>query len=71
MILDQEGVLADQIVGHFLDGRLDSQRAALDDRFAPADDAVVGLDLQKQPARRHDIGGELGDFHGLVPLMRE
>jgi hypothetical protein len=64
VVLDQERVLADQVVLELVDSRLDGQGPALDDGLAPADDALVGLDLQEQPARRHDIGGELGDLHG-------
>jgi hypothetical protein len=63
VVLDQEGILADQVVCQFVDGGLDGQRTAFDDRLAPADDALVGLDLQEQPARRNDIGGEFGDLH--------
>ncbi len=64
MVFDQEGVLADKIIGEFVHGGLDGQRAAFDNRFAPADDALIGFDLQKQPARRDDIGGQFGDLHG-------
>ena len=38
-------------------------RAAFDHRFAPAADALVGLDLQEQPARRGLVGGEADDLH--------
>ncbi len=67
VVFDQEGVLADQIVFQFVDGGLHRQRPPLDHRLAPADNALIRLDLQEQPAWRNDVGGELGDFHRVMP----
>ncbi len=74
VVLDQARVLADEIVGQFLDRRLDGQRAAFDHRLAPAGDAGIGLDLQEQPARRNNIGGQRDYFHvqcGLFSIVLE
>ncbi|MNI01584.1 hypothetical protein D3C73_544330 [compost metagenome] len=70
VILDQKRVLADQVIGHLMHGGLDGQRPALNHRLTPTDDAFVGLDLQKQPARRDDVGGKLGDLHQSAPNMK-
>ena len=63
-VLDAVRVLADQVVGKLMDGGLHGGGAALDDRFAPAVAALVGLDLEEQPARRHLPGPESCDLHG-------
>ena len=49
-------------------GRFDGGGPAFDHRFAPAVAALVGLDLEKQPARRYLPGLESGDFHAMHPL---
>jgi hypothetical protein len=69
VILDQQRILADQVVSEFMDGCLYRQRAAFDHRFAPANDALVRLDLQETPARRNDVGGKLGNLH-VMPSCR-
>ena len=63
VILDLVRVLADQIVGQFLHLGGDSCGAAFDHRLAPARDALIGIDLQEQPARRHQERRQLGDLH--------
>ena len=63
MVLDGRRIFADQIIGQLGDAGSHGFGAALHHRLAPAGDAFIGLDLQKQPARRHHIGGELDDFH--------
>ena len=63
MIFDQKRVFADQIVFKLVHRRLHRQRATFNHRLAPADHASICFDLQKQPARRHDIGRQLGDLH--------
>jgi hypothetical protein len=45
------------------DRRRDGLGAALDDRLTPARDAVVGRQLEEQPARRDGEEVELGDPH--------
>src|SRR4051794_39130618 len=62
-VLDVARVPADQVVGELVDGGGDGGGAALDHGFAPADGAVVGLDAQEQPPRRHRIGGDRPDLH--------
>ncbi|MCY1300582.1 hypothetical protein D9M70_501540 [compost metagenome] len=66
MVFDQQRILADQVVRELVNRGFHRQGSTFDDRLAPADDALVRLDLQKQPAWRNDIGGELGDFHGAI-----
>src|SRR5690606_22221736 len=56
-------VAADQQLAQFVHGGLDRGRAALDHRFAPDADALVGLDLQEQPARRRVPGGQARNLH--------
>ncbi len=57
-------VAAHQVVGQLLNRSGYGVGTAFDDRLAPADDTFVGVDLEKAPARGHDKGGELDDFHG-------
>ena len=42
VVLDTQRVLADEVFGEYLDRGPDDLGAALDDRLAPADDALVG-----------------------------
>jgi thiamine monophosphate synthase len=51
VVLDQEWILADQVVGKLVHAGFHRQSPALDHRLAPADHALIGLDFQKQPAR--------------------
>ena len=67
VILDQERIFPDQVIFQFVDGSLHRQRPALDHRFAPAGNTFIRLDLQEQPAWRNDVGGELGNFHRVMP----
>ncbi len=39
------------------------KRAALQDRFAQADQPLIGVDLEEEPARFDEKGFEFGDFH--------
>jgi hypothetical protein len=69
-VFDIARVLADQVIGQFFHGGRHGMGAALDDWLTPAGDALVGLDLEEAPARRHDISGEFGDFHNECSLVR-
>ncbi|GGE64754.1 hypothetical protein GCM10008020_06240 [Massilia psychrophila] len=62
-VVDARRALPDQERRHRPHRRLDGAGTGFDDRFAPAEDAFVGLDFQQHPAGRHAVGGELGDFH--------
>ena len=67
-VFDIAWVFADQVVGQFFDGRRHGVGAAFDHGLTPAGDTLVGLDLEKAPARRNDEGREFGDFH-LLSLL--
>ncbi|MNV12343.1 hypothetical protein D3C71_1029410 [compost metagenome] len=69
-VFDVARVFADQVVGQFLNGSGDSVGAAFDHGLAPTGHALVGFDLEEAPARRNDEGGQLGDFHLIVSLVR-
>lgn len=47
VIFDVARVLADEVVGQFMDRGLHRVRAPFDDGLAPADDAFIGLDFEK------------------------
>jgi len=68
MILDGRRVFTDQIIRQLGDTGRHGFGAPFHHRLAPAGDALVGVDLQKQPARRHHKGGELGDLHETRPF---
>ncbi len=68
VVLDQEGILADQIVFQLMHGRLHGQCPAFHHRLAPADNALVGLDFQEHPARRHNIRRQFRDLHGYASI---
>ena len=65
-VMDHPGrVLADQIgfqFGHRLGAGLGP---ALQDRLAESDQALVGVDLEKEPAGLDQEGFQLGDFHDV------
>ena len=63
VVLDRQRILADQQRSEFLDSGTHGGRLALDHRLAPADDALVGLDPQEQPARWHQEGLDPVDLH--------
>ncbi len=63
VVLDAQRVLADEEFGEDVDGGADDLGASLDDRFAPADHALVGLDAAEQPAGRDEEGLDTGDLH--------
>ena len=65
MVFDVSRVLAEQIVGQFVDRRGHTVGPALDDGLTPADDALVGFHLQEAPAGRNDVGGQLRDLHAV------
>ena len=69
-VVDAARVLADQEWRHLVDGRFDRARAPFDHRFAPADDAFVGLDLEQHPARRNPVRAQFDDVHCL-PIGQE
>src|SRR3954453_22476235 len=64
MILDQERVLAEQVVLHFVHQRLHRQCSAFNHGLPPSDDPLVRLNLQEEPAWRYDIGRQFPDLHG-------
>jgi hypothetical protein len=63
VVLDLAGVLTNQVVRQFVHGGGDGGGPPFHHRLAPAGDALVGLDLQEQPARRDSIRGEPGNLH--------
>lgn len=65
MILDVRRILADEVIGKFIDGGRHRVGPSLDDRLAPARDPGVGLHLEETPAGRHDERREFRDFHGF------
>jgi hypothetical protein len=65
--VDLERVLADQVFFHLVHGCGDRPGTALDDRFAVADQAFVGMNFQKQPTRLDKGGFQLGDLHVFRP----
>src|SRR5690606_7119893 len=62
-VFDVSRITTDQVVGQLLHHRGDALCTAFDHRLAPAGDAFIGLDLEEQPAWRHDQRGEAGYFH--------
>ena len=62
-MLDARRIFADEDTAEFMHRRLDRAGAAFKHRFTPADNAGIGVDFQKQPARPDVKGFELGDFH--------
>ncbi len=62
-VFDVARVFADQVIGQLFHSGSDRVRAAFDHWLAPADNALVSLDLEEAPARRNDERGEFGDFH--------
>src|SRR4029077_21080571 len=58
---DLAGVFADEVGLDLLDGRGDCFGPTFDDWLAEADDAGVGVDLQKEPAWLDEEGFEFGD----------
>src|SRR6218665_826333 len=62
-VIDACRVLPDQVRLQFMHCRLNGARMAFDHRFAPADEALVRLDAQEHPTRRHPVGRQLRDFH--------
>ena len=64
VILDQPRVLPDQIVGKLMDHGLHRQGATFQNRFPPAADPLIGVDFQKAPSGRDDVGREFCDLHG-------
>ena len=69
-VFDVAWVFADQVVGQFFNGSRHGVGAAFDHGLAPTGHALVGFDLEEAPARRNDEGGQFGDFHFLVSLIR-
>ena len=63
VVLDQRGILPDQVVRQFVHYRSNRLRPTFEHRFAPANDALVGFDLEEAPTRRNEIGDEFGDLH--------
>lgn len=57
-------VFADEVGFDFLDGRLDGERAAFEERFAESDDAGVGVYFKEYPSRFDEECFEFGDFDG-------
>jgi hypothetical protein len=67
VILDAQGIGPDQQVGELVHRGADRVGAALHHGLAPADDALVGLNSQKQPARRNRKRLQPLDPHGAAP----
>ena len=66
-VLDGERIGADEAVAERLERAVDRLGPAFEARFAPADRAVVALDPDEQPARRHEEGLDPADL-ALVML---
>ena len=62
MLADGSRIFAHQIGLDFFDGFSAGQGAAFGDGLAEADNARIGVDLQKQPSRFYQNGLELGDL---------
>jgi hypothetical protein len=62
-VLDPSRVLADEPVPQRLERAVDRLREPLKTRFAPAERAVLGLDSDEEPPRRHRKGLDARDLH--------
>ena len=70
MVDDLARVLADEIRLDLLDGGGDGLGPPLDDGFTQADDAVIRMDLQKQPARLDQKRLQLRDLERIFACDR-
>jgi hypothetical protein len=68
VVHDPASVLADEIRLDLLHRRRDGERPALGHRLAEADDALVGVHLQEQPARFDEQRLEAGDADAALAL---
>jgi hypothetical protein len=66
VVLDAERVAPSDLLAELLDRGAHGGDAALDDRLTPAHDALVGRELEEQPARRYGEELEPGDAHLVV-----
>ena len=67
MILYPQRILTDQVLGEHLDSGPHDLGTSLDNRFAPADDAIVGFDPAEQPSRRDEEKLDTRDPHAALP----
>ena len=65
VILDEEWVLPDEVVAQLTHRGGHGVRASLEHWLTPARDSLVGLDLEKAPARWNEECGEARDSHVL------
>ena len=70
MVFDASGVESHEVFGVLFDGGAYDVGLAFDDGFAPADDAVVGLDAHKEPARRHEECFDACDLHDAPSVTK-
>ncbi len=56
MVLDTQGLLADDQLGELLDGDPDGFRAPFAGGLAPPNDAALGLDADEEPSWGHEEG---------------
>ena len=70
-ILNPGGITPHHIVHHFMDGRLDRVGLPFNDRLPPADETVVRLNFQKQPARGNYPCGISNYFHSFTLPMSD
>lgn len=71
MVLDLEGIGADQAARELLDLRGNSRFVVFDRRFADAKECLRGLDNDKYvvcPKRIDDDGANGGYLNGAIPL---
>jgi hypothetical protein len=68
-ILDVEGIFADDELAEILDGFFDDRATRPVGRIAEPDDALIGMDFDKDPgrtlaaSRAHQMSLDLGDLH--------
>ena len=66
------GILPDQVLLQLLHGHRAGFRTAFENGFPEAHNALVGVDLQKEPAWLDEKRLQLGDFHSAaLSLLRE
>ena len=68
-VLNAPRVFAQEVIAQLLHGSRDGVCASFNDRLAPTAEALVRLQLQKQPARRRRIEPEARDLHDSILPM--
>ena len=68
-VFNAHGVRADEHRAQFVDRHLDRASTAFQHGFAPADDALVGRDLQEHPSGLDMEGFQVCDLHKAFPFL--